>query len=199
MPSLIDIDVYGRQKTFDGEAQHSGDQALANGLILYLTSRRGDFYDDPSAGGALQELEFKPLSNDVTKLVQNTIDDVEILFAGFLRIQLFDIEPNFTTYSWEVTIIFQSIITQETTQVEFDIGSKIKQPAGYLRKPYKSVEYVGDNLFNFVELHLPEMRGEPMSFDVERGAWVWGFLSFDNLITTDPRFNDITTVIGNNT
>lgn len=199
MATLIDIDVYGRQKTFDGDAQHSGDSALANGLVLYLTSRRGDFYDEPSAGGALQELEFKPLTNDVTKLVQSTIQDVEILFGNYLRIQLFDVTPNYTAYSWEITIVFLSLITQETTLVEFDIGSKIKQPAGYLKKPYKSVEYSGDNLLNFVQLHLPEMRGEPMSFDVSTGKWVWGFLSFDNLTTTDPRFNDISTIIGNNT
>ena len=198
MALLIDIDVYGRKKTASDGTQHSGDLALANGLILFLTSRRGDFYDDPSSGGALQELEFKPLTRDLTAFIDRVQQSIEILFGGYLTVELFEIIPSYTTYSWEITIVFKSQITQETTKVEFDIGSKLNQAASFLTKPLKSVPYTGDNLYNFVLLHLPEMKGQHLNFDVQRNKWIWDFLSFDNFSKSDPRFDDIVTVINNN-
>lgn len=199
MSLLVDLDVYGRKKTFSNDTQHAGDLALANGLILFLTSRRGDFFDDPSSGGVLQELEFKPLSRDLQPLIDRVVEDVEVLFGEYLRIQLFEIEPQVTTYRWEITIVFESLITQETTKVEFDIGSKLNQSTPYLSRPLKSVLYTGDNLYNFVLLHLPEMKGHPLNFDIQQNKWVWSFLSFDNFTNADPRYNDIITTINNNT
>lgn len=198
MALLIDIDVYGRKKITSDSTQHLGDLALANALIFFLTSRRGDFYDDPSAGGALQELEFKPLSRDLDPFIKKVQESVEFFFDNYLTIELFEIEPSVFTRSWEITIVFKSLATQETTKVEFDIGSKIPQSTGFLTKPLKSVLYTGDNLYNFVLLHLPEMKGHHLNFDIQVNKWVWNFLSFDNFTNADPRYNDIITTINNN-
>lgn len=184
-----DLDIYGRTDAQGGILVHEQDKAIANALVAFLTSRGGDYIYQPSVGGVLDAIPFKLMTGERSKQLKSFFNSVITdKFGGVTRLESVNVVSNEVTKTYKIGIEYTSLLTNNKVLVNFNTKQK---PADKVVTTFVDVPYTGDNLLNFVLLHLIELPGVPLKKDDSTGVWVWGSWRLINLQDTQPEFAEI--------
>jgi phage baseplate assembly protein W len=194
MASLADIDVYGRTTTDGSPKIQKGDNAISNALVLYLTSRRGDFVNQPDFGGPLEFMLFKNLNKDTDEIETKITNEINRVFGNLVTLQDVSVQPDYLGRQWVVDVIYKSNATGDLSKVQYFVNSSQGQfspPNVFQSNRYVDIHYSGENLYNFVLLKKEEVPGERLVKNADDNLYYWGFYKFPNLLLTDPYFAQI--------
>lgn len=198
MASLADIDVYGRTTTDGTPKIQQGDNAISNALILYLTSRKGDFVNQPTFGGPLEFMLFKNLIRNTEDIETKIANEINTIFGNLITLQEVSVEPDFLGRQWLVDIVYKGNATGDLSKVQYYANSAQSQfnaPKVFTSNRYVDIHYSGENLYNFVLLKKEEIPGERLVKNSEDNLYYCGFYRFSNLLITDPYFSRIEYVL----
>lgn len=180
--NLIDFDVYGRSSNTGGALIHQNDFAISNAIIFYLTSGKGDYLYNPTAGGILQSLLFKLLDQKYVNYYTTQISEaLNAEFGGLISNISVEITSDFQKRMYLINVFFTSRQSGLVNQVEFNTKPTIKETSTIT---IIDINLTGDNLLGFVLLQLgyPDQARFKLELSKEDGKWYWGrfrFLEFD--------------------
>lgn len=195
---IVDLDVYGRTNPDGNPKVHSGDTAISNALVLYLTSRKGDFINNPNFGGPMEFMLFKGLNQDTNLIEQKMREEIEAIFSGLLQIELISVEPDFQGRQWVVDIYYRSLSTNDINAVRYYANTTASNYAPQERfKPniFIDVPYTDENLLNFIMLKKSEIPNEKILKNETDGFFYWGYYRLINFNENDPLFEQIITLV----
>jgi len=188
MARYHDISLYGEENP-DGSAKELfDDDCIGNALVLWLTSRRGDFILSPTTGGILEDMVFKNMSNlNIELLVFKLQTEILLTYSDILSLSGIQVIPNYTERFLEIKISYQIISTKKDKTATIYIDTAIK-PEKFV---YEDVLYTGQNLESFVLVTKSTMKGKVLQWNFDENSFVWGRFRLINLTDSDPYFSRI--------
>jgi len=188
MTILMDIDLYGRENTDGTAMEHLGDEAIKMALIVWLTSKKGEFVLNPEEGGILDVSLFKNLStNKIPELTFKIKNAINNRFYPSIILEFISIEPNYEYRLWVINIAFR---TSEAGSLQ-EVQIYTKDLSKRLNVVYENIEYIEENLRNFCLVQKTNMSGYKLVFNPENGNWEWGKYIFVNFSVSDPYYSEI--------
>lgn len=193
MAILEDIDIYGREDNNGSVIVHYGDDALKNAITFWMTSRKGDFVNEPEEGGPIDALAFKKIGEqNIEQITFSLENDIEEKFGGVLELEDIEITTHPTDYTiLVIDIYYKSLITGNNETIQILTRTTPQDP------PYelKEVTYTEENLYNWALLQINNLRGEKLIYNVELESWTWANFKLSNLTTADGYFSQLLTLI----
>lgn len=189
--AYIDIDIYGRTNDSGSPVVHTGDDAVINAIVAWLTSKKGDYLYRPNLGGVLDSLMFKiPGNTKENALVKYEVSKtIEQEFAGLVTVEYFEVYPDSVNREWLVDLQVRSLLSGELRSLEIALeGSSVPD---WTNKQWIDVIHEGENCLNFVMLLISQMEGKRLLYNSDCNKWTWGDFRFLNLTEADPLFEDI--------
>lgn len=193
MPTIYyhDIDVYGREKTDGTPYELNNEEAVKNAVILWITSKAGDFLRNPEAGGLLDRVLFKNMHGRSIGLFLFALKNALINeFSPSIKILDTQVERiyEYRTLKIHITyLIVASNIIQKVEVFTKDIKSIDEQKE-------QTVTYTGANLRMFCLIRVPNMNNELLIYNEEEDKWRWGIYYFQNFSTEDPYYDEIISI-----
>ena len=176
----MDIDLYGRENTDGTAMEHLGDEAIKMALIVWLTSKKGEFVLNPEEGGILDVSLFKNLStNKIPELTFKIKNAINNRFYPSIILEFISIEPNYEYRLWVINIAFRTSEARSLQEVQIYTKDLSKR----LNVVYENIEYIEENLRNFCLVQKTNMSGYKLVFNPENGNWEWGKYIFVNFST----------------
>lgn len=193
MSEIADADIYAKETPAGDAIEHLGDSAISNSLVLYLTSKPGDFVNAPDKYGPLHALVFKHIEGNAKQKVEFRVrNDINDEYGGIIELQRLDISPHETNQRIKViNLSYRSLISRKIVNVEFLTRSAPQDPP----QVFQDVELIGENMLNFTLLNLDKMKGKLLIFDTELNIWVWGQYKLLNFTAADSKFTEILALI----
>lgn len=192
MGLLHDIDIFGRENPDGTAMEHIEEDAIQSALTLWLTSTRGDFILDPTLGGIFDQVEFKGMSPTRMGLLHFKLKNaINNEFAPDIRLTNLEITPIYEDRVLQIDISYIS----ERTGEEQTLTIYTKDTGQQKSFRYEEIEYIEENLRNFVLVKLSGMAGKKLLYDSEKGVWKWGKYLLINLTPADPYFDEILAII----
>jgi len=192
MALYTDIDIFGREYTNGAPYEFFDEDAIKNALTLWLSSKKGEFLNEPDRGGILDRALFKNMdvgqSNKLRFAIRNALEEK---FFPALQIRNISVLPDFTNRLWEISIDYVNPLTnalQSLSVFTKDLSAKEDYT-------YENIEYIDDNLFNFVRVKRPSMQNRLLIYDSVQGYWRWGRYLMINLSVESPFFDQILSYI----
>jgi hypothetical protein len=187
-----DIDLYGREAAPGVALEYFDIQAISNALNLWLTSKKGDFIRNPSAGGILDKYTFKNIDdNTLFKIKLELLSSFSDYFGDVLAIDDVVFSPDYQNRILEIKLTYHDIRTNTSDNLTVYVNSNY----AYKRFEYQHVEYVGENLYRFVQITIPSNSVEKLIYDTSLLKWRWSPYILDNLTQNDPYFSQILALI----
>lgn len=194
MVQYEDLDVYGRADSNGQVTAHKDNFALANAIIVFLTTVQGDFLLDPSKGGILTRLEMKLQNISETAISQYLTQAVLDEFAPVVT----SVQTSVTYLRDEralvIQMIFLSILDSEIQGLKF----QVKTSADYLTEnrvtSFYPIQFTGENLYNFTISQVVYFPNKTLQ--MVNGEWTWAIYSFPNLTEADEYFSMIKETLG---
>lgn len=187
-----DIDLYGKEVTPGVAFEYFDIQAVSNALNLWLTSKKGDFIRNPSAGGILEKYLFKNMDpSSLTKIKLELITTFSDYFSDTLAIDDIIFTPNYQDRILEIQIIYHDIRTGASDNLTVYVNANY----AYKRFEYQNVSYAGENLYRFVQITIPSNPVEKLIYDTTLLKWRWSPYLLENLTYEDPYFSQILALI----
>ncbi|MCP4650352.1 MAG: hypothetical protein GY853_09785 [PVC group bacterium] len=183
-----DFDIYGREHDDGSPFYLHDDDALNNSIVLWLTSKKGDFILDPEEGGILDHYLFKNMTLSVIEKLQFMLmNAIYRKFSNIITLNNVSIVPDRSSRTIKIDIYYTSLLSNKPKLATLYIDEFPE--INYYK--YQDVEYVEDNLYNFVVLKSPSLPGRKLTYNIEQESWTWGKYKLINLTTSDSRFGDI--------
>lgn len=192
MPTLVDIDVYGSQNQDGTGKLLYGDDALSNAITFWLTSKKGEFINDPNRGGPLDNIIFKNLNENTGRLESIIRTRINENFSSVINLRQVKVSPDYENRLWIIDIAYTSLLTQETKQLEVLAATdSAPQP----RPSIVPVPYTGENLLNFILIKQVEQPQEKLLYNEDSDTWDWGVYRLSQFTQTDPQFSTVLQII----
>jgi hypothetical protein len=196
--AIVDLDIYGRVNTDGSPVTHTGDMAISNALVAYLTSRKGDYINDPNFGGPMEFLMFKQLNQDTIVIEDKLTSEITSVFGRILSLDVVSVEPDYEGRQWVVDIFYTSKSTGAVNQVKYfanTTASSFVPVQRFKSNVFIDVPYADENLKNFVLLKQGEIPNEKIVKNDTDGIFYWGYYRLVNFNESDPLFTEITTLV----
>lgn len=188
MPVHQDIDIYARDNASGEPITYLGAAAIKNAVTFWLSSKRGDYLMEPTAGGPLDVSQFKTMNPDnLQNLKFQLLTALSTQFQPSIEIQSIDFFPDYQNRMLEIRIVY-SIPGEGVIDIVSLFTNSNYETVNF---EYTPVDYVGDNLYEFFVIKKPDQRQNRLIYDYEMNNWKWGKFKFPNLTPLDPRFEDI--------
>ena len=188
MPVYQDLDIYARDNANGEPIVYYSTQAIKNAVTLWIASKRGDYLMAPEAGGPLDVAQFKTMTPEVLQNLKfQLLNALTIEFGSTLEVQSIDFIPDYQNRILEISIIYT--IPSEGIIDSISLFTNNNYETSNFQ--YITVEYVGDNLYEFFVIKKPDQRDNRLIYDYEMDMWKWGKYKFPNLTPLDSRFEDI--------
>lgn len=188
MSNFQDIDMYGDKKANGDLKEYIGSDAIKNALQLWLSSKRGEFLNNPSVGGPLDSFVFKSMNIDnLTTLRFGLWSEIDNNFSPAIELIDIIITPDYNNKVTEIEVIYIIPDTGEQGQVTIFTNSQYS----YNQFNYVDVEEIGENLKTFFQIKKPSMTSARLLYDYDGNFWKWGKYKLVNLVPTDPYFEEI--------
>lgn len=187
-----DIDLYGREITPGIAKEYFDIEAVSSALNLWLTSKKGDFIRNPSAGGILDKYLFKAM--DESKLFQIKIELLSTFsdyFSDTLAIDDIVFTPDDQNRILEIQITYHDIRTGASDNLTVYVNANY----AYKRFEYQNVPYTEENLYRFVQITIPSNPISKLVYDTTLLKWKWSPYLLENLTYADPYFSQILALI----
>ena len=183
-----DVSIYGDQELSGDAKEFFDNDCIGNSLVMWLTSKRGDFIMSPTTGGILGDLDFKLMSNlNIELLIFKIQTELALNFSSLLTPTSIQVLPNYTERYIEIKISYSVNSTQQNKTVSIYIDTIIK-PEKFV---YEDISYTSQNLESFVLVTKSTMQGKILQWNFEESAYTWGRYKFINLNDSDPSFSFI--------
>jgi len=183
-----DLNLYGDQELSGNAIELFDDDCIGNSLVMWLTSKKGDFIMSPTFGGVLSDVDFKLMSNlNMDLLIFRIQTDLALNFSDLLTPTGIQVIPNYTERYIEIKISYSVNSTQKNKTVSIYIDTIIK-PEKFV---YETVLYTGQNLESFVLVTKSTMTGKILQWNFTENCFVWGRFKLINLVDSDPFFSSI--------
>lgn len=190
----FDLDIYGLENPDGSAKQVFDDDCIGNSIIMWLTSKRGDFIMEPSEGGILDSIPFKLMSDINQEMIIFKLQtEILLNFSNLINLTSINLIPNYTERYLEINIAYQVISTKKDKVATLYIDTAIK-PEKFV---YEIVEYTGQNLESFVLVTKSTMTGKTLSWNFDEDCWTWGRYKLINFSNTDPYFSRILALANN--
>lgn len=192
--SYFDLDVYGRNSTGGGALVHSGDFAISNSIVFFLTLKKGTYIYNSNLGGVLEELLFKPISDEFLIKKSNIIsNEIQNRYSNLIRDVRCTINYNYNNNSriLEVQVYYVSVLTNENN-ILYVYGNVKRNSLGI---SLIDVNLTDDNLIAFVTLNQLEVNS-PLTFNQTLNVYTWGNYRLNNLKEGTDTFNYIKNIVG---
>ncbi len=189
--SVIDVDIYGREKLDGSPVTYEDDDAISNSLVYFLTSQKGDYISDPDRGGILYYLLYKSMMTDIESLeflIENEINDN---FSHVIDLEQVLVTPLYEEREWEIKINYTSLLTNKNKSLTVYLDSSPNNWTETEEVEYMDIDYEGENLFNFILLTQPALPNEKILFNDEFLCWTWGHYKLIKLNDSDDYFSSI--------
>lgn len=193
MAQYIDIDVYGltQQNTI---VYYTDAEAVKHALLLWLTYSKKDLLMNPTGAGIIDIQLFKNLSHDTIEIFKLYLfNAIEKYFIPAIEIVQLNVEPDYTNYQIVVDLIYRVPEYNVEDTLTFAINTNYTRP----QFNYVYVDYIEDNLYNFVIITKEKYIDHKLLFDYTLNKWRWGKYVFTNFSVEDSRFTDILIIINN--
>jgi hypothetical protein len=198
--AIVDLDIYGRVNTDGSPVTHTGDMAISNALVAYLTSRKGDYINDPNFGGPMEFLMFKQLNQDTIVIEDKLTSEITSVFGRILSLDVVSVEPDYEGRQWVVDIFYTSKSTGAVNQVKYfanTTASSFVPVQRFKSNVFIDVPYADENLKNFVLLKQGEIPNEKIVKNDTDGIFYWGYYRLINFNEQDPLFAEIMALVNN--
>jgi hypothetical protein len=188
-----DLDVYGRID-FNGQITvHKNNFALANAIIIFLTTVQGDFLLNPSKGGVLARLEMKLQNTSETAIAQYITQAVLEEFSHIIT----SVQTSVSYLRDERTLVIQMVFISKLDSEPQGLKFQVKTSSDYLVEnrttSFYPIQFTGENLYNFIVSQSIYFPNKTLQFI--NGEWTWAIYSFPNLTEEDEYFNMIKEVL----
>jgi hypothetical protein len=188
-----DIDIFGEENVGGTIKEYYDRDALKNALTLWLMSKKGDFIDAPDEGGILERFNFKNLTNETLEKMRFKIaSKFNTRFSEVARLLNVSVKTNKTLRYTELYLTYRDLLnnTEETITIYPTDFAKVSKTS------YDTIEFTGENLFNFVKIKKPDMQTLKIVFNISENCWIWGNrLKFVNFDFSDLYFEQILSYI----
>ena len=152
-----DLNIYGQELPSGEATEVYDDDCIGNSLVMWLTSKRGDFLMQPNVGGLLSDVDFKLMSNlNIDLLIFKIQTELALNFSNLLTPTNIQVLPNYTERYIEIKISYSVNSTQQNKTVSIYIDTVIK-PDKFV---YEDISYTGQNLEIFVLVTKSTMAGK---------------------------------------
>lgn len=183
-----DIDIYGREEASGKPYELFNEDAVKNALVLWITSKAGDFLLNPEAGGLLDRVLFKNMHGRSINLFTFALKNA--LYTEFfpaIRIIDFDIERDYQLKTLKISITYEISVSSSVQQLSFYTKDLIP----IVEQKEQEVPYTDVNLQMFCIIRKPDMNNELLVYNEEEGSWRWGIYKFTNFSTEDSLYSEI--------
>jgi hypothetical protein len=189
MESIVhDIDIYGLENPDGSPKEHFEQEAVKNALIAWLTSKKGEYLQNPEAGGILDTSVFKMLSNNQLDLLGFKIKNAIINnFVPAITLREINLIPDYERRMLEIKIFYSSPLSNKKEAVVLYLNA----PKPELIWSYEEIEYIEENLRNFCLLKQPENKDKKLLYKADDGIWTYGKYKLINLTAEDSYFTEI--------
>jgi len=197
MAEFEDLDVYGNELASGEPVYYTGDSAVSNSIIAFVTSKKGDYINNPGVGGVLNYLLFKPMKKNMRKFKSEMLDGLTASFSKIVTFQGLTLEAFPEKRYWLVKIAYTSLLTGKTnlitlyTKGVFESNSEIGSGGVEASLEFINVDYEDENLTTFVDDHLVELKDYKLIYDINEESWVWYKYKLVNLTTESSNFSAI--------
>ena len=192
MSKFIDIDLFSNIDSNGRVIEYSNADAFKNALLFFLTCKRGDILEDPTTGGILNERIFKSMRTVNLENIAFSIESSIINgFAPTFEINDIIITPDYDNKILEIEIRFVNPITA----IPDTLTVYTKDPTDLKSFNYVDVDYVEENLYNFILTQYPTYKGERLVYNADKGCFTWAKWCFVNLTAADAYFGQILQLI----
>ena len=189
--SYVDCDIYGRELSDGSGVEHKDSEAIKNALILYLTSRKGDFLKRPELGGPLDRVIFKSLNGNIIPLVKFTIKNAILkYFSPSIKLRSIEFSPDYSNKIAEIKILYSDNLTEGITQAQI----YTRDILGLAQQENQTVSYTGENLRMFCLMQKPSMGTELLLYNEDNDEWRWGRFLFSAFSTEDEQYENILSI-----
>lgn len=186
--NYFDFDLEAKTYNNGNAVVYENDDAIKNSVLLWLTSSRGDFLKNPDAGGMLDFFLFKNITTERLRLLGFSLyNEMYFTFLGLIKILDINIVPNYTQRYIQIEITYQIIESEQVIKEELIID----KPVNNKTKTYIEIDYIEENLYNFVKIQKNSHQDKKLKFDTTLNSWIWGEFKLVNLTESDPYFAQI--------
>jgi hypothetical protein len=183
-----DIDIFGREKREGIALDCLNADAIKNALILFLTTKKGDYIRNPGAGGIVDFAFFKtPTEANIQKIgfiLKNAINNY---FVPAIELQEINVIPDYDNKILEISIVYKDL----TTLVINNVSLYTNTSYAYQKFEYEEVSYTGANLLRFIILQKTGDPSKKLIYNSDDGVWYYGKFKLINLTQSDPYFDQI--------
>ncbi len=188
MPTLHDIDIWGRNDENGNALEYFDQAAIKNALTFWLVSKKGEYINNPVEGGVLDFTLFKNMNEENLETIHFKIKNALInRFTPTLEITKIELAPNYEKRYLKINIDYINPIDLQQESISLYANVFDKET----RLEYQEIEYTGNNLLNFVIIKKADNVEKKLVFDVQLNCWVYGDFKFVNFNTEDPYFEEI--------
>lgn len=191
---IHDLDLFGRNNLNGTAKELLDDDAINNTIMMWFTTKRGDFLRKPTEGGTLDFTLFKNITPSLIESISFQIQNAVIInFSQYVDLNYVTVIPDYENNIVEISILYRSKITQQTNSTNIYLDNRITSE----KFVYEDVAHTGENLENFVLINLTRLSGKRLVYNMDEMRWVWGRFRFpDNWgPNTDPYFTRILSLI----
>ena len=186
--NAYDLDLYGTQNPDGSAVEYIGSAAVKQAVYLWMTSKRGEFVRNPSAGGLFDSVLFKPMTRTNIETLEFTIkNNFTNYFTPAVTLQALQVIPDYVTRTTQINISYYDTVNYAVETVTIYTNSD------YATKnyEYETITYIEQNLYNFCMLMKTDMPNDKLIFNNDTNQWNYGKYIFINLEITDPYFDAI--------
>lgn len=188
MATLHDIDIWGRNDEQGNPVEYFDQAAIKNALTCWLTSKKGEYLNNPIEGGVLDYALFKTMNDENLENLHFKIKNALInRFTPTLEIVKIELVPNYEERYLEININYINPINLQQESVSIYVNTFNPET----RFEYQDIEYTGINLRNFIIIKKTDNAQHKLLFDPQLNCWVYGYFKLINLTTEDPYFEEI--------
>ena len=186
-----DLNIYGQELPSGEATEVYDDDCIGNSLVMWLTSKRGDFLMQPNVGGLLSDVDFKLMSNlNIDLLIFKIQTELALNFSNLLTPTNIQVLPNYTERYIEIKISYSVNSTQQNKTVSIYIDTVIK-PDKFV---YEDISYTGQNLESFVLVTKSTMAGKILQWNFEENCFCYGRYKFLLFSDSDPFYSNIISI-----
>jgi hypothetical protein len=183
-----DIDIYGREQRPGNALEYYNADAVKNALIFFLTSGKGDYIRNPSAGGLVDWSTFKQMSDlniqKMSFLLKNAISNN---FVPAIELQSINLTPDYENRILQIDITYIDKTSLTINQVSLFTDTSYS----YQKFEYIDVAYIEENLMKFIMLQKTDDPSRRLIFNSDDGLWYYGKFKLNNFTTSDIFFDQI--------
>ena len=186
--TYTDLDIYGRELSDGSGVEHKDSEAIKNALILYITSKKGDFLKRPELGGPLDRVIFKSLNGNIIPLITFTVKNAILkFFSPSIKLRDISFNPDYINRIAEIKILYSDNLTEGIVQAQI----YTRDILGLAEQKDQTNAYIGENLRMFCLMQKPSMGTELLLYNEDNDEWRWGRFVFSNFSESSDNYDEI--------